>query len=136
MKAYLYIFVNWKYNDWDRPLPIVKFAYDSAKNACNGYTFFKLNSNYHPCVFFKDENNPSLRSCLANKLAKELKKVMLIYQQNLLYAQELQKQANNKSIKSCSYTLNEKVWLKVNILKWSKIENSKPSFLAKCKFFI
>ena len=67
------------------------FAYNNAKNASTGYTPFKFNCDFHLQVSFKDDVDPCSRSRSANKLAKELRKLMDICQQNLLHAQELQK---------------------------------------------
>ena len=109
MKAYLRTFVNWKQNNWAKLLPIVKFAYNNTKNTSIGLTPFKLNCGYYPKVLFKKDVNPRLKSYSADKLAKELRKLIKVYCQNLLYTQELQKKAHNKEIKSCSYTLSKKV---------------------------
>lgn len=42
---------------------------------------------------------------------------MFICLQNLLYTQELEKQAYNKSIKFCSYVVDKKVWLNEKYIK-------------------
>ena len=68
----------------------MEFVYINAKNINTNYIFFKLNYSYYPYMFFKD-TNPCLRFYLANKLAKELKNLILIYQQNLIYTQKQQK---------------------------------------------
>lgn len=49
---------------------------------------FKLNDDYYPYIFFKKDINPYFRSCFADKLAKELKDLLLIYYQKLLDAQK------------------------------------------------
>ena len=90
MEAYLIAFVNWERNDWACLLRIAEFAYNNAKNASTGHTSFKLNCGFHLQVSFEDDINPRSRSRSADKLAKELRKLMDICQQNLLYAQELQ----------------------------------------------
>ena len=117
MEAYLRVFVNWEQNNWVRLLPMAKFAYNNAKNANTGYTPFKLNYSFYPRVFFKDDIDPCSKSRFANKLAKELKKLMDICQQNLLHAQELQKRAHDKSVKHQSYAPGEKIWLKSKYIK-------------------
>ena len=68
---------------------MAEFAYNNAKNTTTGHTPFKLNCGFHPQVFFVDEIDPCSRSYFANKLAKELRELMDICQQNLLYAQKL-----------------------------------------------
>ena len=80
------LFVNWEQNDWAHFLPIAEFVYNNAKNANTGHIPFKLNCGFHPRVFFKDNIDPYSRSRSANKLAKELKDLINICQQNLFHA--------------------------------------------------
>ena len=101
--------MNWEQNDWARLLLIAEFAYNNAKNVNTGHTFFKFNCDFHPKISFKDNVNSRFRSHSVNKLAKELRKLMDIYQQNLLHAQKLQKNAHDKGVKSRTYALGEKV---------------------------
>ena len=42
---------------------------------------------------------------------------MIVCRENLYYAQELQKQAHNKRVKSRSYAFGEKVWLNSKYIK-------------------
>ena len=112
MKAYFCAFVNKEQNDWARLLPaIAKFAYNNSKNASTGHTPFELNCSYHPRVSFEDKCDACSRSSLAKGLAMELRELMNIYCQNLLYTQDLQKQAYNKGVKPQSYVPGEKIWL-------------------------
>ena len=129
MELYLRVFVNWEQNDWARLLPLAEFAYNNAKNASTGHTPFEHNCGFHPRVFFKNNVNPRSRSRFANKLAKELKKLMDIYQQNLLHAQELQKKSHDKCVKPQSYAPGEKVWLN------SKYIKTKQNQKLEAKFF-
>ena len=76
MEIYLRIFVNWKQNDWARFLLMAKFAYNNAKNASTGHTFFKLNCGFHPRVFFEDDIDPCSKSCSTDELAKELRELI------------------------------------------------------------
>ena len=99
MEVYLRAFVNWEQNDWARLLLMAKFAYNNAKNTSIGHTPFEFNCGFHPQVSFEDNVNLWCRSCSANKLAKELRKLMDICQQNLFRAQELQQRAHDKSLK-------------------------------------
>ena len=89
IEAYLRAFVNWEKNDWAHLLPMVEFAYNNAKNATTGHTPFELNCGFHSQVSFKDDVDPRSKSRLANKLAKELRELMNICQENLLHVQEL-----------------------------------------------
>ena len=108
---------------------MAEFAYNNAKNASTGHTPFKLNYGFQPQVFFKDDINPCSRSRSANKLAKELKELMDICQQNLFHAQELQKRAYDKGMKPQSYASGEKVWLN------SKYIKTKQNRKLEAKFF-
>ena len=68
---------------------MAEFANNNVKNASIGHTPFKLNCNYYSRVFFKENIDPRLRSCSANELAEELKKLIKVSCQNLFYAQKL-----------------------------------------------
>ena len=68
---------------------MVEFAYNNAKNASTGHTYFKLNCGYHPKVSFKENVDLCLRSHFADKLIEELRELMEVCCQNLFHAQEL-----------------------------------------------
>ena len=89
IEAYLRAFVNWEQNDWARLLPMAEFVYNNSKNASIGHTLFELNCGYHPYFFFEDKCNTHFRSFSAKGLAMELIKLMNVYCQNFLHAQEL-----------------------------------------------
>ena len=76
-----------------------------------GQIFFEFNCRYHSHIFFGNNTDPYSKSYLAKKLAKELKNLIFIYQQNLIYAQKLQKQANDKKVKLQNYAFSKKIWL-------------------------
>lgn len=57
---------------------MAKFTYNNAKNASIGYIPFELNCSYYDQVLFKENINSHLRSCFANKLADQLKKLIKI----------------------------------------------------------
>ncbi len=86
MKAYLEAFVNWERDDWARRLLMAEFAYNITKNTNTGHTSFELHCGYHPRVFFKENVDFYSRSHSANKLAEELRELMKVCCQNLLYA--------------------------------------------------
>ena len=111
MEAYFRAFVNWEQDNWARLLPMAKFAYNNVKNASTGYTLLELNCGYHLRVSFKEDVDPRLKSRSTDKLTGKLKELMEVCCQNLLYAQELQKRAHDKRVKSRSYAPDEKVWL-------------------------
>ena len=99
MEAYLKAFVNSEQNNWARLLPMAEFAYNNAKDTSTRHTLFKLNCGFYPQVFFKDDVDPCSKSRSSNKLAKKLKELIDICQQNLFYAQKLQKKAYVKGVK-------------------------------------
>ena len=65
------------------------FAYNNAINASTGYTPFELNCGYYARILFEKHVDTNSKSSSADKLAKELKKLIEIYCQNLFYAQKL-----------------------------------------------
>ena len=77
---------------------MTEFVYNNTKNTSISHIYFKLNYGFHLYVFFKKDINFYLRFCLAEELTKELRDLILIYQQNLIYTQKLQKQAYNKDV--------------------------------------
>ena len=85
-EAYLRAFVHWQQNDWARLLPMAKFAYNNIKNANTSHTLFEFNCGYHLQVSFKDNVDLCSKSRFANKLVKELRELIDIYQQNLFHA--------------------------------------------------
>ena len=69
IEGYLQAFVNFDQNDWAKLLPMVKFAYNNAKNASTNYIPFKLNCGYHPRVFYEDHLEPRSKSRNAEDLS-------------------------------------------------------------------
>ena len=86
MEAYLWAFDNFEQNDWASLLLMIEFMYNNAKNASIGYTSFKLNCSYHPCVFFEEDINPCSQSKTAKELSSKLRKLMTVYQENFHHA--------------------------------------------------
>ncbi len=64
---------------------MAEFAYNNAKNASTSHTLFKPNCSYYPKVSFKKDVDLRLRSRFTNKLAEELKELIKVCYQNLLY---------------------------------------------------
>ena len=129
MEAYLRTFVNFEQNDWARLLSMAKFAYNNAKNASTGHMPFELNCGYHPRMLYKEEVNPRSKLKSADKLSAELRELMIICQENLHHAQELQKRAHDKGVKPRSYAPGEKAWLNSKYLK------TKRNRMLEAKFF-
>lgn len=84
-------------------------VYNNIKNTSANHTPFALNYSYYPHISFENDVHSYLKSCLANKLAKKLRALISICQQNLHYAKELQKQAYDKVVQPHNYTLVENV---------------------------
>ena len=135
MEVYLRAFINWEQDDWAKLLLIAKFAYNNIKNASTGYTPFELNCSYHPRVSFKEDVNPYSKFCFTDKLAEELRELMKVCCQNLLHAQEQQKKAHDKRIKSRSYAPGENVWLNSKYIKTKRKKKLKSKFFRPFKVF-
>ena len=96
---------------------MAKFAYNNAKNANTRHTAFELNYSYNPQMSYEEKVDPRSQFKSANKLSAEPGNLMVIYCENLYYAQELQKQAHNKSVKTKNYVSSEKIWLNSKYIK-------------------
>ena len=96
---------------------MAKFAYNNAKNASTEHTFFKLNYGYHPYVSFEKDSNPHSKSQLAEELFSKLRDLMIICQKNFYNAQDLQKRAYDKSVRSWSYATGAKIWVNSKYIK-------------------
>ena len=108
---------------------MVEFAYNNSKNASTGHTPFELNCGYHPWTSYEKEVNPRSQSKSADKLAEELRELIIVCRENLHHAQELQKRAYDKGVKTRSYAPGKKVWLN------SKFIKTKRNRKLEAKFF-
>ncbi len=86
IEAYLRAFVNFKQDNWARLLPMAKFAYNNAKNASIGYTPFKFNCDYHFRASYEEDVDPRSQSKSVDKLATELRKLMIVCKKNVQHA--------------------------------------------------
>ncbi len=109
---------------------MAEFAYNNAKNASTGHIPFEFNCSYHPRVSFEEDVDPCSKSRSANELDEELRELMKVCCQNLFHAQELQKKAHDKGVKSCNYTLGEKVWLNSKYIKTKKNKKLESKFFG------
>ncbi len=94
------------------------------------HTPFEFNYGYYPRVFFEEDVNFRSRSCSTNELEEELRKLIKVYCQNLLYAQKLQKKANDKGVKSRSYAPGKKVWLNSKYIKTKRNKKLESKFFG------
>lgn len=99
---------------------ITEFVYNNAINVSISHKLFEFNYEYLSLIFFEKEINPHLKSKSANKIAKKLKKLIIIWQQNLFYTSKLQKLVYIKRIKSRSYYYDKKIWLNSKYIKTQK----------------
>ena len=109
---------------------MAEFAYNNAKNASTGHTHFELNCGYHPRVSYKKDLDPRLKLKTVEELSSELQNLMAVCQQNLHYAQELQKRAHNKGVKPRSYAPGDKVWLSSKHLRTKRNRKLEAKFLG------
>ena len=107
---------------------MAEFAYNNTKNASTDHNLFELNYGYYSIVSFEKNVDPCSRSCSSNKLVKELRELMKICCQNFLQAQELQKKAHDKGVKSGSYILGKKVWLNSKYIKTKRNKKLESKF--------
>ena len=108
---------------------MAKFAYNDAKNASTSHTFFELNCRYHLWILYEDAVYPRSKCKSADKLSVELRELMIVCQENLHHAQELQKRAYNKGVKPWNYTSGDKIWLNNKYIK------TKQNRKLEAKFF-
>ncbi len=135
IEVYFRAIVNWEQDDWTKLLSMAEFVYNNAKNTSTGHTPFKLNCDYHSRVFFKEDIDPYLRSCSANKLAEELRELIEVCCQNFLHVQRLQKRANDKVVKSCNYALSKKILLNSKYFKIKKNKKLESKFFGPFRVF-
>ncbi len=114
---------------------MAKFAYNNAKNARTSHTLFELNCDYHPRISFKEDVDPRSKSCSVNELVEELNELIEVCYENFLHAQEQQKRAYDKGIKSRSYVLDEKVWLNSKYIKTKRNKKLKNKFFGPFRVF-
>ena len=114
---------------------MAEFASNNAKNTSTGHTLFELNCGYHPRVFFKIDVDPRLRFRSANELVEELRELIKVCCQNLLYAQELQKIAHDKRVKNHSYASSKKIWLNSKYIKTKRNKKLKSIFFGPFQVF-
>ena len=99
---------------------MVEFTYNNSNNTGISHTSFQLNYGYHLHISFKNKCDTRFRSYSTEWLAIELRELINVCHQNLLDAQDLQKQAHDKGVKPWSYILGEKVWFNSKYIKTTK----------------
>ena len=71
-------------------------------------------------MLYKEEVDFQSESKLVDKLSVELRKLMIICQENLHHTLKLQKRAHDKDVKPWSYASNNKIWLNSKYIKTNK----------------
>ena len=77
---------------------MAEFAYNNAKNLSIDHILFELKCGYHPQISYKKEVGPCSKFKSADKLSVELRKLMIVCQENLHHTQEIQKRAMIKAL--------------------------------------
>lgn len=85
MEAYLQCFINGEKKHLAKLLLIGEFAYHKVENMTTSHIPFELNCGYCFCVFFEDNANSRFSSRSSEELAKKIKDLIYICQQNLLH---------------------------------------------------
>ena len=60
---------------------------------------------------------------------------MIVYRKNLYYAQELQKSAHNKGVKSRNYAPSDKIWLNSKYIKTKCNQKLETKFFGRFQVF-
>ena len=96
---------------------MAEFAHNNAKNASTSHTLFELNCGFHPRMLYEEDMDLCFQSKSADELLAELRELMIVCREKLHHAQELQKRAHDKGVKSQSYAPGKKVWLNSKYIK-------------------
>ena len=115
---------------------MAEVAYNNAKNASTSHTPFELNCGYHSRMSYEEKVDPRSKSKSADELSAELKELIIVCQENLYYAQKLQKRVHNKGIKLEAILPVTKFGWIANISKPNKIESWKWSSLDHFESYI
>ena len=81
-------------------------------------------------MLYEEDVQPYFQSKWADKQSAELKKLMIVCQENLHHAQEFQKQAHNKKVKPWSYVLGEKVLFSSKYIKTKRNQKLEAKFFG------
>ena len=81
-------------------------------------------------MLYKENVNSRSQSKSADKLSAKLRELMIVCRNNLHHAQELQKWAHNKRVKSRSYAPGKKIWLNSKYIKTKRKRKLEPKFFG------
>ena len=81
-------------------------------------------------MLYEEKANRRSQSKSADKLSAEVRELIVICYKNLHHAQELQKRAHDKGVKSRSYTSSKKVWLNSKYIKTKRNRKQETKFFG------
>jgi len=59
LEQYLHVFMNKRQDDWDKWLPMAKFAYNNHIHSSMQHMPFFVDTGQHPCMGFKPAQSPT-----------------------------------------------------------------------------
>ena len=84
---------------------------------------------------YKEEVNPRSQSKSADKLSAKLRELIIVCQENLHHAQELQKRAHDNGVKLHSYAPGKKIWLNSKYIKTKRNQKLGAKFFGPFQVF-
>ena len=128
MKAYFWVFINFKQDDWVRLLPMAEFTCNNTKNAITSYMLFELNCGYHPWVLYKEDFDPLLQLKITKELSSKLRELMILACKTFTMHKSFKNGATiRESSPKAMYRVRRFGWV-ANTSKPSGIASWKPSF--------
>ena len=114
---------------------MAEFAYNNIKNASTGHIPFELNCGYYLWITYEEDVDPHSQFKLADELSAELRELIIVCQENLHHAHELQKRAYDKGVKSWSYAPSKKIWLNSKYIKTKCKRKLEAKFFGPFRIF-
>jgi hypothetical protein len=121
-------YVNYKQNDWDEHLVAAEIACNNAVQLSTGYSPFYLSNGQHPNIPITNAIPNETKNVNANEAMERMKETLMKAKENLLAAQQRQKQYADKRRKEETYQLGEQVLLSTANLN---NENRAPKLLPR-----
>ena len=109
---------------------MAEFVYNNTKNANTDHTPFELNCGYYPWMSYEEAVDSRSQSKSTDELSAELRELMIVCQENIHHAQELQNRGHNKGVKPWSYASGNKVWLNSKYIKTKRNQKLEVKFFG------